>query len=339
MLRIDTVLHQGRWPTAVSIAEELEVSERTIRRDIEYLRHQLHAPIEFDSHRNGYHYTNPKFRLNFLQLTEGELFSLFVAEQVLRQYRDTPYGAELENAFSKITAALTDPVVGDAARLAESLSFRTSAPPLSALSALETLTTSILQRRRLVIDYWTASRDSLNRRTVDPYHLASIDGQYYLVAYCHTRKVFRDFKADRIRAIETTSETFQRDPTFDVDAYLGSALTVLRGDGATEYHVRLRFTGTAVRYVRERLWHPTQKLKPTPDGALVLEFTVSHLGEAQRMVLSWSPECEALDPPELRAAVAEALAKAVRLHGQAPDSATPCSHRERASGEESGEDS
>jgi predicted DNA-binding transcriptional regulator YafY len=314
MLQIDVVLHQCKWATARSIAAQLEVSARTIRRDISYMRDRLHAPIAFDSRRNGFHYTDPSFRLNLLQLSEGELLALFVAEQVLRQYRGTPYGGHLERAFAKITAALTDPVSVDAAKLAQTLSFRTSAGPLSELTALETLTTAILQRRRLVIDYWTASRDSMNRRTVDPYHLTSIDGQYYLVAYCHTRKAFREFKADRIREITQTETTFDRDPAFDVNAFLGSALAVLRGDGKTEHHIRLRFTGAAVRYVPERLWHPSQKLETTPDGALIVEFTLSHLGEAARLVLSWSPDCEALDPTELRAQVIQALSAAARLH-------------------------
>jgi predicted DNA-binding transcriptional regulator YafY len=116
---IDRALRAGTWPNARTLAELLEVNPRTVRRDIESMRDQLHAPIEFDSRRNGYHYTEPSYRLPFSQLTEGELVALFVAEQILGRYRGTPYGPDLARAFAKLTAALTDPIDVDAQRLSK----------------------------------------------------------------------------------------------------------------------------------------------------------------------------------------------------------------------------
>jgi predicted DNA-binding transcriptional regulator YafY len=283
MLLIDQALREGSWPNARILGERLEVDPRTVRRDIEYLRDRLHAPIEFDARRNGYHYSEPTYRLPFLQLTEGELVALFLAEQLLRHYRGTPYGPDLARAFGKITAALSDPIDVDAQRLAEAVSFRTSAPAIFDLSILRALITAIVQRRRLVIDYWTASRDSRNRREIDPYHLMSCDGQYYLIAYCHMRRGIRQFVPGRIRAIESTDMFFTPDESFDVDAYLAGSLSVLRGDASRRHSVLLRFTGTAVRYVRERLWHPDQLIETTPAGDLLVRLEVSHLREVERL--------------------------------------------------------
>src|SRR5262249_44185359 len=64
---IDQALRANRWPTTERLAQELEVTVRTVRRDIAYLRNQLRAPIEFDRVRNGYHYAEPSFRLPFMQ--------------------------------------------------------------------------------------------------------------------------------------------------------------------------------------------------------------------------------------------------------------------------------
>jgi predicted DNA-binding transcriptional regulator YafY len=316
ILVIDQALRAGSWPNARTLGDRLEVNPRTIRRDIEYLRDQLHAPIEFDSIKNGYHYSEPSYHLPFLRLTEGELVALFLAEQMLGQYRGTPYGPDLSRAFAKITAALNDPIDVDAQRLSEAISFRTTAPAVFDVEILRTLIAAIVQRRRVVIDYWTASRDSQNRREVDPYHLTSCDGQYYLIAYCHMRRGFRQFVPGRIREIKLTETFFTRDESFRVDDYLSGSLAVFRGDASASHTVRLRFTGAAVRYVRERLWHHSQQIETAKDGALLVSFEVTHLREAERLVLTWAPECEALAPAELRDSVRKALGKAVRVHAR-----------------------
>jgi predicted DNA-binding transcriptional regulator YafY len=323
MANIDRALREMTWPNARVLGKLLEASDRTIRRDLEYMRDQLHAPIEFDPRRNGYHYTEPTYRLPFLQLTEGELVALFLAEQILRQYRGTPYGPDLARAFAKITAALNEPINVDAQRLREAISFRTFAPAIFDVEILRTLITAIVQRRRVVIEYWTASRDSQNRREVDPYHLTTCDGQYYLIAYCHMRKGISQFVPGRIRAIESTETVFERDDSFRVDDYLSGSLAVLRGDGSASHAVRLRFTGAAVRYVRERLWHHSQRTETTEDGDLLVNFQVTHLREAERLVLTWVPECEALAPAELRESVARALAQAARVHRTQGDALKP----------------
>lgn len=319
MMVIDQTLRAGTWPNTRTLGLRLEVHPRTIRRDIDYMRCRLNAPIEFDSRHNGFYYTDRTYRLPPLQFTEGELIALFLGEQLLRQYRGTAYGPDLARAFAKITMALDQPLQIDAERLSAALSFRTSAPPVFDVEILRTLISAILQRRRVVIDYWTAYRDSQNRREVDPYHLATCDGQYYLFAYCHMRKAIRQFVPGRIRAIEVTETQFTRDESFNIDEYLAGSMAVMRGDDSARHPVRLRFTGTAVRYARERLWHPRQRTESTKNGALIVSFEVSHLLEAERLVLTWAPECEALEPPELRASVAAALAKAAKMHGAPRD--------------------
>ena len=60
-----------RGPTPARSPTRSAWTARTIRRDIDYMRDQLHAPIEFDSVQNGYYYTEPTFRLPFPQLTQG----------------------------------------------------------------------------------------------------------------------------------------------------------------------------------------------------------------------------------------------------------------------------
>ena len=73
---IDEKLRNRSWPNVSGLAKELEVTPRTIYRDVEFLREQLHARIAFDSRKNGYYYSETSFRLPYFPVSEGGMFCL-----------------------------------------------------------------------------------------------------------------------------------------------------------------------------------------------------------------------------------------------------------------------
>jgi predicted DNA-binding transcriptional regulator YafY len=77
MQAIDHALRAERWPTDKTLAADLEVDPRTIRRDLEFMRDEHHAPIEFDRVRRGYYYADPTFRLPLVQTGQGEMLALY----------------------------------------------------------------------------------------------------------------------------------------------------------------------------------------------------------------------------------------------------------------------
>ena len=247
-------------------------------------------------------------------MTEGELVALLLAERVLQQYQGTPYAPDLARAFAKITAGLADLVTVDLRHLEGLHSFRTTAPAPFEPEIFRDLLAAATHRQRVVMDYWTASRDEQTRRAFDPYHLASVDGQWYAVGYCHLRQDIRTFSPGRIRSLELTGETFVVPATFDIGEYLHQSFGIMHGREGELHHVRLRFRGDAVRYVRERTWHASQALETTAEGDLIVTLEVSHLREVERWALSWTPDCEVLEPPELREHVADALARGAGRH-------------------------
>jgi predicted DNA-binding transcriptional regulator YafY len=147
--RIDQAIRAGRWPNASTLARELEVSARTVQRDIEFLRDRLQAPLEFDAVRNGYRYTSPDYRLPFFRLTEGELVALFLAEKVLRQHRGTPYESDLRLAFSRLARGLAGEVTIDLATLGEALSVTPTVVAEQDLATFRTLSAAVVGRRRV----------------------------------------------------------------------------------------------------------------------------------------------------------------------------------------------
>jgi predicted DNA-binding transcriptional regulator YafY len=84
------------------------------------------------------------------------------------------------------------------------------------------------------------------------------------------------------------------------------------GEGTTT--VRVRFTKRIAPYIRESLWHWSQRLTPLPDGGLLYEVRVSYPREVAWWAMSWGSEAEVLEPPELRAYVAEEVQKLGKLY-------------------------
>ena len=110
ILHIDRAIRANTWPNAQTLANQLEVNEREIRRGITHLRDRLGAPLEFDPVRNGYVNSEPSYRLPFFQLTEGELVALLLAGRLLGSYRGTPFEQDLQRAFARLSELLPEAV-------------------------------------------------------------------------------------------------------------------------------------------------------------------------------------------------------------------------------------
>jgi predicted DNA-binding transcriptional regulator YafY len=158
-------------------------------------------------------------------------------------------------------------------------------------------------------------RDETCKRVVDPYHLASLGGDWYLVAYCHLREAIRMFVPGRIRSLRETGAHFERPADFRIAEFLDAGFKTMRGTGEPR-RIRLLFSSEMARYVRERTCHPTQQQKEHKDGRLELSLQVNHLLEVKRWVLSYGAGCEVLEPEELRDEVQDELRRTLRLYEQ-----------------------
>ena len=77
MQAIGQALRAQKWPTDKTLATDLEVDPRTIRRDLEFMRDEHHAPIAFDRVRRGYYDADPTFRLPLVPMSQGEMLALY----------------------------------------------------------------------------------------------------------------------------------------------------------------------------------------------------------------------------------------------------------------------
>ncbi len=305
-MRIHQVLLAGGFPNATSLAREIEVSTKTIQRDLEFMRDRLNLPLEFSHAHNGYSYIGEVSSFPTMQITEGEIFALVVAEKALQQYRGTSFEKPLLSAIKKMEQALPDTISLNLADIEQTISFRTRAEPILNLEIFDALAKAVAQRQQLELHYRKPGHPS-EKRLVDAYHLANINGEWYLFAYDHARKDLRTFVPARIQSVKPTGKTFERTQKFSLEKRLRDSFGVHSGEG--EFDVVIRFNARAADYIREKKWHPSQTLRELKGGGAELKIKLSSLAEVERWVLSWGGDAVVLKPSELAESVRTAALK------------------------------
>ena len=285
MLRIHQSLQSGKFPNATILAAELEVSTKSIQRDLDFMRDRLELPIEYHPQKFGYHYTGEVTSFPTMHITEGELVALVIAEKALEQYRGTQFEKPLLSAIRKIEQSLPDTISLNLADIEQTISFRTRAEPILNLEIFDALAKATASRRQLELTYRKAGNREGESRLVDPYHLANINGEWYLFAFDHARKDIRTFVPSRVSAVKQTGKTFARPQKFSLEKRLRDSFGVHSGDG--QFDVLLRFDTRVADYVREKKWHESQQLREMKNGGVELGLKLSSLMEIQRWVLSF----------------------------------------------------
>src|SRR5471030_2929062 len=306
MLRIHQSLQSGKFPNASTLARELEVSTKSIHRDIEFMRDRLNLPIEFAPGNNGYFYSGEVSAFPTMQITEGELFALVVAEKALQQYRGTSFEKPLLSAIKKMEQALPDTISLNLADIEQTISFRTRAEQILDLKIFDVLAKAAARREQIELAYRKPGQTKPEARVVDPYHLANINGEWYLFAFDHAREDIRTFVPARIQSVKPTGKTFERTQKFSLEKRLRDSFGVHSGEG--EFDVVIRFNARAADYIREKKWHPSQTLRELKGGGVELKLKLSSLAEIERWILSWGGDAKVLKPRELAGAVKQAAA-------------------------------
>jgi proteasome accessory factor B len=314
MLRLHEELLGDRAPNCQKLANVLEVSDKTIQRDLEFMRDQLNLPIAYDATRHGYHYTEEVAGFPSVQVTEGEMMALFVAQKTLSQYRGTPFEKPLAGAFRKMTEGLKDQVSFNIPDWEAFYSFRSAGVPVADLALFETLSRALRDAVRVRFLYRKLRSTEAEERTVEPWHLACVEQQWYLFGRDLARDGVRTFALTRMTDAEAQPDTFQRPEDFSPSALLAGSFGIFSGDQPRR--IRIRFDSFAAQLVRERQWHPSQKITDSEDGTLVLTLTLSSFPEIHRWILSWGEHATVLEPEALKQLTVESLAAAARhYHG------------------------
>ena len=303
LLRLITMLQSRRAYTAQELAEELEVSRRTIFRDLNMLE-MAHIPYYYDADSGGYRISR-HFFLPPINLTLTEALAMLILAGRVRSSHRLPLLTEGARAAVKLESTLPPGIQQHVGSVIDKLSIQLG--PVCNHTGLERLfddlADAIAARRVCRMVYISFHEQKQIRLTVRPLRLLFLSRAWYLIAYSTRHRENRTFKLGRIRKLTVSSETFEKPRDVDIAEYFGKAWSMIP-EGRL-YDVHLHFERKVAGNVAEVQWHPTQRVEWNDDGSLEFRVTVDGLGEITWWILGYGKEVKVISPPRLRKRLAD----------------------------------
>ncbi len=300
--RLQTIHHQikeGRHPNASSLARELRVSSKTVQRDLDYLRDELDAPIEFDRQENGYAYSRPDYVLPFLPVDGKDLFSIGVAAQVLALFGGTPLARDLESCYERLAELMPPAVRLRPETVRDRIALRSLAPYRPVREETWQAVSESMQRGiSLTIRYRHPGEPAGEPRVVRPYAIVLSGRDWLAVADDVAAGQVKTFYLSRMESARLTGERYAIPRDFDAKRYFRHTFGLFVG-GQKPFRFRVRFSKEAADEVREQRWHPDQSIEDLPNGEAILELPAVSIREAREFVLRYGKNARALSPPDL----------------------------------------
>ena len=333
LYKIELLVRQrGSIPFADLLAA-LEVSPATLKRDLEYLRDQLGAPIEYDRSSNGYRFATGaagtagasgsagasaasglRHELPGLWFNERELYSLLMAHQLLSGIdANGMLSRHLQPLLDRIHDLLGPGGETDAKALMKRVKIISALRRPVAPECFERMGEALMRRRRLQMRYLTRARGEVGEREVSPQRLVHYRNTWYLDAWCHQRERLLRFALDAVQQA-SVQETRAKDVAMrQVQAEMDTGYGIFAG--GTRREAVLRFSAQAAPWISQEEWHPAQQGRFLPDGSW--ELTLPYVDETELVmdILRQGEQVQVLAPDSLVAAVRRRLSAALAVYG------------------------
>jgi predicted DNA-binding transcriptional regulator YafY len=264
--KIELLLKSRRCVSFAALQGELDVSPATLKRDLQYLRDRLNAPIVYDAFENGYRFTGTPERggterheLPGLWFSEPEIHALLTMHQLLAGLDDDGVLARhLQPLMEKLQGMLgTDET--SARELMRRVKVIGTARRRSPSRHFELIGGALMQRRRIWLRYFKRSDRQTSEREVSPQRLVNYRNTWYLDAWCHSSDALRRFALDAIRdarALETKAKSVA---LRELEAALDAGYGIYGGGNAKVKWATLVFNDDAAQWVANEEWHAQQK--------------------------------------------------------------------------------
>ena len=315
--RLQTIHHEikeGRRPNTSSLAARLSVSSKTVQRDIDYLRDELGAPIQFDREENGYRYSRSDYVLPFLPVDGKDLFSIGVAAQVFALFGGTPLARDLKACYERLARLMPPAVRLRPEIVMEKLALRSPFRPVRE-ETWQAVSEAMQRGVALSIEYHRPGGDSEGPRVVRPYAFVLSGRDWMMLAEDQTAGVVKSFYLARIASSSLTDQRYTIPRNFNANAFFRDTFGLFVG-GGRPFRLRVRFSRAVADEIRELRWHPDQKIEAAPGGEIILELPARSIAEASRFVLAYGRDAEVLEPPELVEDVKAQTSELARLYAR-----------------------
>lgn len=306
MVELDRQIRAGKYPNCISFSKKWEVTQKTVQRDINYMKYCLGAPLEYERDRKGYYYTDKSWFLPALLMGEGDLLAVLLASRVMDVYHGTPAAPILRNIFKKITDLLPEKVLIQPEIINARFSFTLPPSRIIKNEVWTMVARGLINQKTLAVEYQRPDDQKTFSFKLNPYHLTNLQGEWYLFGVAENRDEVKQYSLSRIAKAKLTDESFVIPKEFDPAALVKGAFGRFAVPEKV-YEIRLLFEKEVAEWVREKVWHEQQKIIKQQDGAVELTFKAGGLFEVMRWVLSWGHQVSVLAPVELRNMVEEEI--------------------------------
>ena len=329
--RIELLIKRQAGVSFDQLLSELEVSPATLKRDLQYLRDRMDAPIVYARDENVYRFADhagaseavagrvggKSHELPGVWFSEKELHALLTMHQLIGGLDDGGVlGRHLQPLLDKLHGML-----GASATQAQALMRRVRIvnPAKRPVPSrwFEDAVSAVLNRRRLAITYYTRGKRSESERVLSPQRLLHYRNTWYLDAWCHASEGLRRFALDAVRAAKVLDEPAKDLPLETVEGELDQGYGIF--GGARLRWATLQFNAEAAQWVAQEEWHPRQQLKVQADGALRMRLPYTESTELVMDVLRHGPHVRVLAPAELAQQVRTQLEDTLRGYATAED--------------------
>ncbi|HVG72758.1 MAG TPA: transcriptional regulator [Vicinamibacterales bacterium] len=290
--------------TIDGLASELDVTTRTIRRDLAALQEAGFALYDERDDDGRVRWRIDGQALHGLEsgFTLPELCALYLSRNLLEAVAGTPFQRDLTNAFARLEKMLSPRMRQFLDRLPSVLAAKPGPRARGAATSPDVvarLLEATLHFRVTTMTYHSVSSKRVKEYAIHPYRLAFAQGAMYLLAYVPEYKSVRTFAIDRITSVTLEKQTFT--PKQDIgDDVFANSLGVNTGPPE---RVEIEFTADVAPYVRARVWHPSQDVRENGDGQMRLTMDVCHDWALRSWILSWGPFARVVSPAPLARAI------------------------------------
>lgn len=296
-------------PRAALITEH-GFSRSTLTRLVADLRDKLGAPLICDPERGGYRYDTADGRhpLPGLWFTADELLALVTLKHLLANLEPGLLDDHLRPLQARIDQLLASNHLG-AGEAPQRIRILSMAARRKNPRHFHAVAHAVLQRKRLIIDYYNRERDQTDTREISPQRLAHYRDNWYLDAWCHEKKGLRSFAVECIRHAEALAKPAKAVAESTLNRELATSYGIFAGQPRAT--AVLRFTAKRARWVADETWHPQQQSQWLADGRYELRIPYSDERELVMDILKYGADVEVAAPKALREAVKEQLESAV----------------------------
>ena len=305
-------LEASRRATIDDLASRTGVTTRTIRRDLEALQ-TAGFPLFDETHDGKKYWTMEQKafrRLDDTAFTLAELSALYFSRTLVECLSGTPFQRDVNSAFEKLAGALTPGMK----QFLDRMPLVMQAKPDPGAQAAEPRTKEVaqlveatMQHRRVTMRYHSFSSNREKTYVFEPYRLLFGQGGLYVIGMVPEYKELRTFAVDRVAQVSLTEERFE--PLELPDDAFANSLGVNQG---TPERIEVVFAPKIARYIRERVWHPSQSIDTRADGSILVRLHVVNDWALKSWILGFGGLATVSSPAALIQEIQTELAAAAR---------------------------